>query len=297
MGYINVFVSKEANISIRNNQLTLISKDKKMDYPLEDMNSLMIENLQTNLSTYVLSKLSEYGIITFICDSSHLPCGIILPFCQYYQTLSNFEYQLNASRPLQKQLWKTLVKNKIANQNQVLNICGGNDNLKTIYDKVLSGDTTNCEAQASVIYFKELFGKNFKRREDNNINAFLNYGYSIIRGFVARTICAHGLQPFLGVNHKNQFNQFNLADDLMELFRPLVDLFVKVHLAEETELSSYIKGRLYNIINLEVDVNGQKQAVSYAIELLVQSFVKSLKDGKDQLKTILVTGLEIHNYE
>lgn len=297
MGYINVFVSKEANISIKNNQLTLKNKDKSMDYPLEDMNSLMIENMQTNLSAYALSKLAQYGIITFICDANHMPCGVVLPYCEHYQTLSCFQYQQNASKPLQKQLWKTLIKNKIANQNDVLNMCGGMDKLKKIYSSVLSGDSSNCEAKASVIYFKDMYGKDFRRRDVNIINAFLNYGYAIIRGFVARSICIHGLQPFLGINHKNQFNQFNLADDLMEIFRPLVDLFVKINLSEESEITPQIKAQLYNIINIEVLVDGQKHSASYAIDLFVQSFVKSIKEGKDKLKNVSIIGLNIHNYE
>ena len=297
MGYINVFVSKEAHISVKNSQLTLTAKDKKIDYPLEDMNSLMIENAESTLSTYALSSLAEYGILTFVCDKTHLPNGVLLPFCQHYQILSSFENQQNLPKPLQKQMWRTLVKNKIANQNDVLNMCGGNDDLKEIYKQVLSGDSSNCEASASVIYFRGLFGKNFKRREDNAINDFLNYGYSIIRGFVARSICVHGLMPFLGINHKNQFNQFNLADDLMEVFRPLVDLFVKVHLGDENKLTTQIKGQLYNIVNIEVEIDNQKHSVSYAIDLLVQSYVKSLKEKEDYLKNIKIIGLNIHDYE
>ena len=297
MGYINVFVTKDVTVSIKNNQLTLVSGEQKVDYPLEDMNSLMIENQHSVISTYALSKLAEFGIVTFICDSSHLPCGAVLPFCQHYQTLSVYERQRDLSKPLQKNLWRTIVKNKIANQNIVLNMCGGADELKDIIRQVLSGDSSNCEAKASLIYFRELFGKNFKRRDENITNAFLNYGYAIIRGIVARSVAAHGLMPFMGINHKNQFNQFNLADDLMEVFRPLVDLYVKIHLTEEKELTSQIKGQLYGIINIEINVGGQKQTVGRAIDLFVQSFVKSLKENKDNLKEITLTGLEVHRYE
>lgn len=298
MGYINVFVSKDAHIFVKNNQLFLENNDNKVDYPLEDMNSVMIENLNTIISTYTLSKFAEFGILCFICNQNHLPTGVVLPFCEHYQTLSNFKNQIEASKPLQKQLWKSVIENKIGNQNDVLNMCGGSDSLKELKESVLSGDSSNNEAKASLIYFKELFGKNFIRRNDDiSINAFLNYGYSIIRGFVARSIVVHGLQPFLGINHSNQFNQFNLADDLIEIFRPLVDLYVKIHLSDEKELTTNIKGELFNIINIDVMVDNQVQTLSYAIELFVQSFQRSLKENKNCLKEIKIIGLEMHQYE
>lgn len=298
MGYINIFVSSEANLSIKANQLVLKNSTDEIDYPIEDVNSIMVENQYSNLSTFTLSKIAQHGILLYVCDSSHLPCGVMLPFCQHYQTLSCFNFQNDCSKPLKKQLWQTLIKNKIANQNDVLNMCGGGDELKPFINKVLSGDSSNIEATASLIYFKNLFGKDFKRRDDGTaVNDFLNYGYAIIRGFVARSIVVHGLTPFLGINHKNQFNQFNLADDLMEVFRPIVDLFVKVELSDEPKLSRDAKRKLFGIINIEVLVGNQRQSLSYAIDLLVQSFVKSLKEQKIELKPITILGLNIHSYE
>jgi len=298
MGYINIFVSNDASIYVKNQQLFLENSRAKVDYPLEDVNSIMIENLNTSVTTYTLSKIAEQGIVCFICNQNHLPSGVILPYCEHYQTLTQFENQMKASKPLQKQLWQTIIKNKIENQNEVLNMCGGNDFLKSIKDAVLSGDSTNEEAKASLIYFKELFGKHFARRNDEEIiNSFLNYGYSIIRGFVARSISVHGLMPFLGIFHCNQFNQFNLADDLMEVFRPLVDLYVKIYLIEETKMTSIIKSKIFNIINIDVSVDGQKNTLSNAIDLFVESFQKSLSNGKKYLKEIKIIGLDYHQYE
>ncbi len=297
MGFYNIYVSSEAYIYVKNNQLFLENKINCSDFPLEDINSVLIENLNTTISTYTLSKLSEFGIITFICNSNHLPSGVVLPFCEHYQTLSQFKFQTQMSKPLGKQLWATIIKNKIENQNEILNICGGSDRLKEFQKTVLSGDSTNNEAKASLIYFKELFGKDFIRRDENLINSFLNFGYSIIRGFVARSITVHGLMPFLGIFHCSTLNQFNLADDLMEIFRPVVDLYVKVFLCECSELNTEIKGQLLNLINYDVFVDGERQTVSYAIELFVQSFVKSLKENKDCLKNIKILGLELHHYE
>lgn len=297
MGYINIYVSNDAKVYIKNSQLFLENSESKVDFPLEDINSVMIENLNTVISTYTLSKLAENGILTFICNQNHLPNGIVLPYMEHYQTLQHFDLQLNLTKPVQKQLWQKIVKNKICNQNEVLNTCGQIDPLKELEKKVLSGDTTNVEAQASLKYFKLLFGERFKRREENQINAFLNYGYSIVRGFVARSLVCHGLMPFYGINHSNQFNQFNLADDLIEPFRPVVDLFVKVYLTNETELTPKIKSQIFDLINYDVEVAGQKQTLANSIDMFVESFVRSLKENKVMLYEINIIRLERHKYE
>lgn len=297
MAYINVYVSANAKIFVKNNQLRLENGDKNAEYPLEDVNSVMIENLNTTISTYTLSQFAEKGILCFICDQNHLPNGVVLPFCTYYQTLSQFNYQQNLSKPLQKQIWKKIIENKIKNQNDTLVLVEKKGILKNLYESVLSGDSQNNEATASLIYFRELFGDNFSRRDEKNqINAFLNYGYSIVRSFIARSIVAHGLAPFLGIFHCNQYNQFNLADDLMEVFRPIVDAYVFLNYKGQ-ELSSKEKAKLLNLINFNVIIDGQKQTLSYGIELFVQSYIKSLKEEALKLKEVSLTILEKHCYE
>lgn len=297
MGYINIFVSKNAHLFVKNNQLVLENPEKTVDYPLEDVNSVMIENLNTTISSYALSQLSINGILTYICNQNHLPCGVVLPFCEHYHTLSQYQYQVNLSKPIQKQIWQSLIKNKIKNQNDVLNFCGKHDILKEYYENVLSGDRGNNEAKAGLIYFKELFNRGFVRRDDNPINAFLNYGYSIVRGLIARSIVVHGLMPFLGVFHSNNYNQFNLADDLIEVFRPLVDLFVRYKLTEEAELTPQIKAEIFGILNIDVIVDNQKQTVNNAVDILVESYVKSLKENKNLIKEVTLCGIDYHLYE
>ncbi len=297
LGYINIFASSKAHVSVKNEQLVLTNEQKQIDYPLADVSSVMLENRESSISIYALSKLATYNILVFICDETHLPNGVVLPYNSYYQTLTQYNLQMKMPKPLQKQLWQALVKNKIANQNQVLNLCGGYDELKPLIGAVLSDDSTNVEAKASLVYFKALFGNQFVRRDDNVINACLNYGYAIIRGFMARSITAHGLLPFLGIHHANQLNNFNLADDLMEVFRPVVDLFVKQKLSAVIELTPAVKAELYNLMNVEVSVGRARYSLDYAIELLVQNFIKSAKEKSNCLMPITLQGLEIHQYE
>lgn len=298
MGYINVFVNSEAKINIKNNQLTFCGKNKTIDYPLEDLNSVMIDNPKTTVSFATLSKLTDFGILTYVCDDKHLPNGVILPFYNHYQTLTVYNSQINMPKPLQKNLWQTIIKNKINNQNAVLNLNGCKDKLKLLSNNVLSGDSTNNEAKASAVYFKELFGKNFARKNETfSINSMLNYGYAIIRGSVARSVVTHGLLPFLGIFHHNQFNQFNLADDLMEIFRPLVDLYVKAELANVEELIPEVKLKIYDLINFEVIIDNQKQTLNNAIDIFVESFAKSVNQKTNCLKSVQVFGLNRHKYE
>ena len=272
MAYINVFVSKDAKIYVKNNQLYLENQENKVDFPLEDVNCVMIESLNTVVTTYTLSAFAERGILCFVCGQNHLPNGIFLPFCTHYQTLTQYNSQINLAKPLQKQLWKKIIENKIKNQDRVLAFNGQGGALKGLYETVLSGDSSNNEAKASLIYFKMLFGEEFTRRDDSNeINAFLNYGYSIIRSFIARSVVLHGFMPFLGIFHCNQLNQFNLVDDLIEVFRPVVDLYV-FKLFNGQELNSKEKASLLNLVNYNVKIDGQKQTLSYAIELFIQSF-------------------------
>lgn len=298
MGYINVFLNSEAKINVKNNQLTFVSENKKMDYPLEDVNCVMVDNPNTVISFSTLAKLADYGILTYVCDDKHLPNGVVLPFYNHYQTLTVYNNQITMSKPLQKNIWQSIIKNKINNQNEVLNICGFCDKLKVLANGVLSGDSTNNEAKASAVYFKCLFGKGFSRNNDLVLaNSLLNYGYAVVRGLVARSVVTHGLLPFLGIFHHNQFNQFNLADDLIEPFRPLVDLFVKVELKDVDMLSPQVKFRLCDIINYEVLIDNQKQTLNNAIDMFVESFAKSINQKNNCLKTIQVFGLNRHKYE
>ena len=297
MAYINIFVTKDAHINIKDRWVVLKNPQKSCEYPLEDINSVMIENLTSTISTYTLSKFAENNILVFVCDSSHLPSGLLLPFSSYYRPFAVYKNQISISKPLQKQLWQQIIKNKINNQNEVLNRFGNKDALKKYLDNVLSGDNKNSEGVASQVYFRKLFGKDFTRDNDDIINALLNYGYSIIRGFVARSVTVHGFIPFLGLFHKNEFNAFNLADDLMEVFRPLVDLFVKTNFSEIKNFSSLEKSAIYNIINIDVDIEGQKQSVCNAIDLYVESLAKSIKNKKVELKEIKIIGLASHRYE
>lgn len=297
MNFINVFISKNSKISINRNNL-LVKGEEENSFPLEDVGVVIIESLQSNISTMALNKLSQYASTVFVCDEKHLPSAVLLPCNSYYKPLFNYKLQVNISKPRQKNLWKRIIEQKIYNQSQCLIKCGIDaGKLTLLYQSVLSGDSDNKEAQASAFYFPQLFGSSFIRDDDNLINSSLNYAYSIIRGVIARHITARGFLPCLGIFHCNSYNAFNLADDLIEPFRPIVDYFVYSYLDEiGPEFNSNTKKKLFTILNLQVYSGNEKHTLSYAIERLIESVI-SYYSGNDILLFPSICSKEQKVYE
>lgn len=295
MGFINLMIESEAHACIKNNQLFLKNIDKQESFPLEDLNSILLESLQTNISTYTLSKLADNGVIVYICDDKHLPNGYLLPFHSHYNQLKMYQAQTSVSAPFQKQLWKAIVQAKIRNQSTCLELIGKESHLNELIEKVQSDDRTNVEAIAASKYFKIYLDGQFSRQADTNVNTALNYGYAIIRGIVARNIVSHGLLPFLGLKHANQYNNFNLADDLIEVFRPFVDLCVYKN--RDLVFGRVFKHILCQLPNCDCMIAGKRQTISYAIEIYIQSFAKSLTEKVNYLQFPYLIPLALHQYE
>ena len=162
---------------------------------------------------------------------------------------------------------------------------------------VRSGDSGNIEAAAAARYFPALFGANFTRGGQNGTNSALNYGYAILRGCMARYLAVYGFMPSLGLHHKSELNSFNLADDLMEPFRPVVDLLVCSAVNPEDDLCPDVKRLLFNCLNLDILSGKQKHSVTYAMERTVQSLQRSLADGENALLLPGLLPLNQHRYE
>ncbi len=162
-----------------------------------------------------------------------------------------------------------------------------------------SGDSGNLEGQAAAFYFVQLFSKDFRRNQNHFINAALDYGYAVMRGTIARALVAHGLLPSLGLFHSSEQNAFNLADDIIEPFRPLVDLFVvNSAVPDDEELQPEIKAALINLLNVDISMPRGKMSVLSAIEHTVESLAR-LYDGNDKvcLELPSLIGLELHRLE
>ncbi len=268
-------------LRFKHKQLLLEHQGKiKGKVPIEDMAALIIDHPQTLITHKCLSELVKANVMVVSSDEKHLPIGLLLPLDSNTLQGERFAAQANLAKPVKKRLWKQLITQKIRLQGKVLKEITGKDaGLSPLSKKVRSGDPDNLEAQAARRYWRRLFPENtFKRqREGDDQNRYLNYSYAILRALVTRSICASGLHPCLGIHHHNRYNVFALADDIMECYRPYVDVNVR-HVVEnfgsQHEMSPILRSELLSFIKQDVMIDAEKQTMQGAIQTTCQSFTK-----------------------
>ncbi|TLE03294.1 type II CRISPR-associated endonuclease Cas1 [Helicobacter japonicus] len=292
-----LFLSTPAYLSLQDKHLCIAQKDKEsVKIPLVDILCVMLESHQITLTNALLNAFALHKIVVFTCDESHLPSGLFMPFLGHFRSFSVLQSQINLSKQRKAILWQQIVKAKIHNQALLLKMLHKKESeeLETLAKSVNLGDLSNNEAKAAAIYFKALFGKNFSRKVQifengkmGTINAALNYAYAIMRGVITRSLCVSGLNPALGVNHKNQFNAFNLADDLIEPYRIFADSVVvqMVEVGElEESLSLQNRVKLVSILQSAVIVENKLYPLTRAGVVSAQSVVKCLERENLKLK-------------
>ncbi len=255
--------------------------------PLDSIHALLLNCHQATLSQNILLACADEGIPVILCGSNHHPTGIMWPVVGHHKQAGNQQAQLNAPRPLAKQLWKQLVTAKIIGQHQVLVGTGNvlSNGLAEMARRVRSGDPDNVEAQAARRYWPLLMGKNFIRDVDGGgANSLLNYGYAVLRATVARAVIATGLLPSLGVHHHNRLNAFCLVDDLMEPYRPAVDYCV-FHLVEngKSEVNQETKQQLVGVIEQTIIYASEQVTISNAVLRMAQSLTTSFVQNRPVL--------------
>lgn len=301
MGYRNVVIESSASLFCKNNQL-IVKGDCNHSLPIEDLNSLLLESRQSSISTALLSELVNKGVTVYICDEKHMPSGVLFPFAQHSRQLSVIKLQDKLTIPAKKRLWQQVIQAKIANQGLCARYMGLDDvadYLAEMSIKVAIGDNSHLEATAAGYYFPKLFGASFTRQDDiDGRNAGLNYGYAIMRGNIARLLAVYGFFPSYGIYHRSELNPFNLADDIMEPFRPVVDLFVATNMNENESLTPILKHQLFNLLNVDILSGNQKHSVAYAAERTIQSLSRCMADYQNN-KLLLPQLLQLkqHNYE
>ena len=299
MEFRAIFIANQAQLSVRREQL-VIRQAQEVTVPMEDITSLLLESQAVTISTAALQKLAEYGVTVYICDEKHLPAALLLPVNRHSRQLKVLKGQIAMTKPVQKRLWQSVVMAKIRNQARCLELLSrpeGGDLLE-LARSVRSGDPDNCEASAAVQYFPALFGQGFTRDTGCLTNAALNYGYAILRGAVARNLAVHGIEPCLGIFHHSELNQFNLADYLMEPYRPLVDLYVASQVNdEERNLTPKMKQNLFNLTNYMVRQNGKRYRMISAVGRMTESFARVLAQPSSSLELPELIPLESYRYE
>jgi CRISPR-associated protein Cas1 len=215
-------------LSLKNGQLIIEFKDAskpRQQVPIEDVGYVIIEDRDSIITMSAISALSENNVAVAFCDSTHMPKSLLLNLDSHSTQTERFRAQLDATVPLKKNIWQQLIVGKIRNQSLLLNKLGfDGDSLKPLYMNVKSGDPDNKEGSAARMYWRELFGKTFVRdRDAAGVNGLLNYGYITLRAATARALMGAGVLPLIGVFHRNRYNSYPLADDVMEPFRPFID--------------------------------------------------------------------------
>ena len=237
---LNIYVSSDSKLSIKNSNLLLQKSDDIINIPIDIISSIVVDSYHSYFSQNLLSCLSRQGITLIICDETHMPTTLLLPLCTHSVGNLNLRAQLKCKNQTKAILWQNIVKAKLNNQANLLDIFGLNsvDVLKNLANKVLLNDKDNKEAYGARIYFLSAFGDEFARRDGGFINSMLNFGYSLVRSKIARTIAAKGLMPQIGIYHDSFLNNFNLADDMIEPYRPFVDAYVFWYLQNSGEIDS-----------------------------------------------------------
>lgn len=299
MGWRSVMISRPARLRREHFSLA-IEQEQTAFIPFEDIAVIVLNHREINLTHPVLSACAEYGIGLYATGHNHQPSGVFLPFLQHSRTTRLMRKQLDIAKPLAKQAWAAIVRRKIENQAKCLRLAArkGVDRLVSYANRVRSGDVDNLEGQAAAYYFAQLFGPGFYRAEERWANAALDYGYAVFRGAIARGLVAHGLHPPIGLFHASEQNAFNLADDLIEPFRPLVDLHVCKHPAgTEGDLSPEDKAALVALLNVDVAMSQGRMSALSAIEYAVESLARLYEQDDSDLDLPELIGLHAHVLE
>ncbi|MCB1412467.1 MAG: type II CRISPR-associated endonuclease Cas1 [Xanthobacteraceae bacterium] len=261
--------------------------EEKGRVPLDDVGALIVHAHGTTWSNTVMVRLSERAIPVVICGANHAPVACVWPLAGHHAQGARMRAQLSAGRPLAKQLWRLVVAGKIRMQGEALRFVGREGGaFEALARKVRSGDPENVEAQAARRYWKAMFGSGFARdRQAEGINALLNYGYTVLRATASRAICAAGLHPTIGIFHANRANAFALADDIMEPFRPIVDLVVVDLVANGvTAVTPDAKSRLARIASADLAMpDATVSPLDIAVQRLTHSLAVSFETGKPGL--------------
>ncbi len=282
-------ISSEAHLQVSLNQLIVLNEEGKHSIPFDDIAFLILDNPQITCSQSVFRHCAKQNIALIVTDEKHLPASLLLPLDAH--TTQGRIMRMQASTPEQVHhiIWQQIIRAKIYTQSAVLTSVHGitSARLQRLAKTVRLNDTANHESQASRIYFKSLFGKDFKRDQSgsNDVNILLNYGYSLIRTACSRALMSAGLHPAFGIHHHNQYNVFCLADDVMEPLRPLIDRCVaKLSQAETFNgLDRNAKNDLLTVLSAPVLIKKRKTPCMSALAVYCASLRKVLETHKGKL--------------
>lgn len=287
MGYRVIYIEKCEYLRLYLDNLKVEIKNDTLLIPVSDIQILVIDNYQSNLSVPLINKLTDNNVCTIICGVDHLPKSYILPMNGHFSSSGNISKQICWDSKRKEDLHAMIVKMKILNQIEILKVNNKDFEVeKKLYefvDSVVSGDKTNREGLAAKMYFRELFGHDFIRFEEDVINAGLNYGYAIFRSLITSIIVAKGYIANIGIFHKGKQNMFNLSDDIIEVFRPIVDHYVYNNMMDDIIFKQSHRETLIQLTNKKIMIDGRKQTIANAISFYLDSIFNYLDGEADSI--------------
>lgn len=286
MSFKQIFIKNKSYLSYQNNSMNVKNEFTDTLVCLDDIDIIIIENQQTTITSALLSNLAKADISVVFVDDKFNPSAISMGLYKNSRTSKIQKSQININKPRLNRLWQTVIYSKVLNQADVLNTIKDDEYLYSLLKRINSGDKNNIEAVSASYYFKELFGKDFYRNNiEDNRNIALNYGYSILRSSIIRYIIAYGLNPSFGMWHSSELNAFNLADDLIEPFRPIVDRYVLNNVSKNNSISSINKQELVALLYSKVKNNQeQSTSVNEAIKNIVASYQSFCLSKRDDIE-------------
>ncbi len=291
-----VVFGSTAYLSMRHSQLVYRSKatdansePEEVTIPMEDIGVAVLESEAITITARAMQGLVANGAAVVICDTAHMPAALVLPLDGNSVHTEVLRIQTRASQPLMKQLWQQIVQAKIRNQSALLRQLerGNPAAVNALVARVRSGDTDNREAVAAKLYWEDVLGiEEFRRqREGGGANALLNYGYAILRAACARALVSSGLHCAFGLHHRNKYNSFCLADDIMEPFRPFVDREVNAcfEAGSQGRITKMEKQALLGVLRVDTQCGDVKRPLMNAISLCTASLVRCLRGESKQM--------------
>ncbi len=282
MSWRIIVISKRAKLDLQLGKM-VVRSDEITKIVLSEISTIIIESTAVSITASLISELAKRKIKVIFCDEKRNPSCELVNYYGSHDTSNKIRKQIAWKQQTKEAIWTEIVTDKIRKQKNLLELLGRKESalLDTYLKEITWNDGTNREGHAAKVYFNSLFGLDFTRTEDSLINAALNYGYSVLMSAFAREIVASGYLTQLGIFHDNMFNQFNLASDLMEPFRILIDREVLMMTLEVFQHSE--KMQLVNVLNHEVRIDGKVQYVNNAIKIYCKSVFDALSEDDSAL--------------
>lgn len=272
-------IQSPVKLNLHLGQLQISYKDDFLPsktVPIEDLGFLIIENDQVVITQKLIVALAEANVVVVHCDQKHMPLALTQPLYSNTLLTERIPFQVNCSLPLKKQLWQQTVSSKIENQARFLRKKQiPAEKMFSWAKDVKPGDELNHESRAAVFYWKHIYGPNFQRDPDGGgINDALNYSYAILRAVTARALIASGLLLSIGIFHRNKYNPYVLADDIMEPYRPYVDEQLKIWMDQQGKIEGIdipLKTHLLKIPVIDVLLESKMQPLMLAMSRTTNS--------------------------